>query len=308
MPDSEKTGVTTSPSQDWVAQIRQISVPVWARFLALVLSLAVLLPGIVLIWGGWLGCTEFLKSSVGAGVKCHEIWIAQGIEIVVAALVPVVVILYLVFAETGIRSLTRRTNELLGKIVPQALRSDGGIASSFADRVMRSLTRRARGLLGKLVPKVLRSNGGIACSFADGVASCTVAEPAHIPGSLSAHYRLHYRLDENGGNDGMLLLTVAVNVDKAVIVFFLPQREEVDPKTVQRLMVPTIRGATHEGYVFDDELVLTSRENQRYLQLIARRSLPADFLWNPAAKLHFSWDLRSFAYSVIHDAHSLLRC
>jgi hypothetical protein len=274
MSDSEKTGLTAlglhAPPQDWVAQIRQISVPVWARALALILSLAVLLPGIVLIWGGWLGCAEFMKDWLGDGIVCHEKWIAQGIEIVVAALVPVVVILYLVFAETGMRSLARRTNELLGKIVPQALRSEGGAASAYSD----------------------------------GMSSCTVATSSHAAGSISAHYLLQYQLENN---DGALRLTVAVNVDKAVIVFFLPMRAETDPKKVQQLMVPTMRGAKHEGYVFDEGLVETTREGQRHLLLIARRSLPPDFLWNPAAKLHFAWDLRSFAYSVIHDGHSLLQ-
>jgi len=211
MSDSEKTGQSSlaplplqSPPRDWVAQIRQISVPVWARALALILALAVLLPGIVLIWGGWLGCAEFMKDWLGVRIVCHENWIAQGIEIVVAAFVPVVVILYLVFAETGMRSLARRTNELLEKIVPQALRSTEGTDSTYPD----------------------------------GMRSCVVATRSHVAGSIAAH---------------------------------------------------------------------SIREGQRYLLLIARRGLPADFLWNPAAKLHFAWDLRAFAYSVIHDGHSLLR-
>lgn len=273
MSDSEKTGqinLGAAPPQDWVAQIRQISVPVWARALALILSLAVLLPGIVLIWGGWLGCAEFMKNWLGDGIACHENWIAQGIEIVVAALVPVVVILYLVFAETGMRSLARRTNELLGKTIPQALRSEEGVTSTYAD----------------------------------GMESCTVTTGSHAAGSISAHYLLQYRLDDSSG---ALRLTVTVNVDKAVIVFFLPMRAESDPNKVQQLMAPTVRGAKHEGYVFDEALVETTREGLRYLLLIARRSLPPDFLWNPAAKLHFAWDLRSFAYSVIHDGHSMLQ-
>lgn len=259
-----------TPPQDWVAQIRQISVPVWARALALILSLAVLLPGIVLIWVGWIGCSEFMKDWLGNSIVCHEKWIAQGIEIVVASLVPVVVILYLVFAETGMRSLARRTNELLGKIVPQSLRSEGSLGSTYSD----------------------------------GMQSCTVAANFHTAGSISAHYLLQYRLEDSSG---ALRLTVAVNVDKAVIVFFLPVRAETDPKKVQQLMEPTMKGAKHEGYVFDEELVESIREGQRYLLLIARRSLPTDFLWNPAAKLHFTWDLRAFAYSVIHDGHSLLQ-
>ncbi|MCX8085685.1 MAG: hypothetical protein N3C63_02160 [Rhodocyclaceae bacterium] len=273
MSASEKSGPAPSgihaPPQDWVAQIRQISVPVWARALALILSLAVLLPGIVLIWGGWLGCAEFMKDWLGDGIVCHEKWIAQGIEIVVAALVPVVAILYLVFAETGMRSLARRTDELLEKIVPQALRSEGDVASTYSD----------------------------------GIESCAVAA-SHPAGSISAHYRLQYRSEDK---EGALRLTVSVNVDKAVIVFFLPKRAEADPQNIRELMTPTMRGAIHEGYVFDEEPVETTRDGQRYLLLIARRSLPADFLWNPAAKLHFAWDLRAFAYSVIHDGHSLLR-
>jgi len=274
MSESEKTGQAAlgfhAPQQDWVAQIRQISVPVWARALALILSVAVLLPGIVLIWGGWLGCTEFIKDWLGNEIVCHEKWIAQGIEIVVAALVPVVVILYLVFAETGMRSLARRTNELLEKIIPQALRSEEGASDAYAD----------------------------------GVQACVVATSSHAAGSISAHYRLQYRLDDNGGT---LRLTVSVNVDKAVVVFFLPVQEAVDPTKVRQQMVPTMKGAEHEDYVFDEKLVETMREGQRYLLLIARRRLPADFLWNPAAKWHFAWDLRAFAYSVIHDGHSLLQ-
>ncbi len=277
MSDSEKTGQPSlaplplqSPPRDWVAQIRQISVPVWARALALILALAVLLPGIVLIWGGWLGCAEFMKDWLGVRIVCHENWIAQGIEIVVAAFVPVVVILYLVFAETGMRSLARRTNELLEKIVPQALRSEKDTDSTYPD----------------------------------GIRSCVVATRSHVAGSIAAHYLLQYRMEDNGG---ALHLTVSVNVDKAVVVFLLPVREDADPQKVRQQLAPTMKGAEHEGYVFDDELVETMREGERYLLLIARRGLPADFLWNPAAKLHFAWDLRAFAYSVIHDGHSLLQ-
>jgi hypothetical protein len=255
-----------APPQDWVAQIRQISVPVWARALALILSLAVLLPGIVLIWSGWLGCAEFMKDWLGNGIVCHDNWIAQGIQIVVAALVPVVAILYLVFAETGMRALARRTKELLEKIVPQALRSEAGSATVYAD----------------------------------GIESCAVPVSSHTAGSISAHYLLQYRLD---GSSGTLRLTVSVNVNKAVVVYFLPMRKETAAERIHQLMAPTIKGAKHEGYVFDEELVETTREGQRYLLLIARRSLPADFLWNPAEKLHFAWDLRAFAYSVIHDGH-----
>jgi hypothetical protein len=263
------TGLYTQP-QDWVSHIRQISVPVWARALALILSLAVLLPGIVLVWGGWLGCAEFIKDWLGSGLVCHEKWIAQGIEIVAAALLPVVVILYLVFAETGMRSLMRRTNELLGKIVPQALRSEGGPSATFSD----------------------------------GMESCSVATSFHTAGNISAHYLLQYRRENK---EGALRFTVAVNIDKAVIVFFLPAQAETGPEEANRLMAPTIKGAKHEGYVFDEELVKTTREGKHYLQLIARRNLSSDFLWNPAAKLHFAWDLRSFAYSVIHDGHTLLQ-
>lgn len=272
MQDSDKAAQASlgPPPQDWVAQIRQISVPVWARALALVLSLAVLLPGVAMIWGGWLGCAEFMKDWLGNGIVCHEKWIAQGIEIVVAAFVPVVAILYLVFAETGMRSLARRTNELLENIVPRALRSEEAAAATYSD----------------------------------GIESCVVATCAHATGSISAYYLLQYRRE---GESGTLRLTLSVNVDKAVVVFFLPARADAEPEKVRQLMAPTMEGAKHEGYRFDEELPETTREGRRFRLLIARRGLPADFLWNPAAKMHFAWDLRAFAYSVIHDGHSLLR-
>lgn len=260
-----------APPQDWMTQVRQISVSVWARALALTLSIAVLLPGILLIWSGWLGCSELMKDWLGNRIVCHENWIAQGTQIVVATLVPVVVILYLVFAETGMRSLARRTNELLEKTVPQALRAYEGEVSTYVN----------------------------------GLQSCAVVTSAHADSGLSAHYLLQYRLDES--SEGRLRLTVSVNVNKAVIVFFLPMGTKADKAQVRRLMAPTIQGAMHEGYVFDEELVETTREGQQYCLLIARRNLPADFLWNPAAKLHFAWDLRAFAYSVIHDGHALLQ-
>lgn len=276
IPDGDNVGESPaaawrppSSPQDWVTQVRQISVPVWARALAFILSLAVLLPGIVLIWAGWLGCAEFVQNWLGGGIACREKWIAQGIEIVVAALVPVIAILYLVFAETGMRSLVRRSDELLKKTIPHALHSEENAHSIYSH----------------------------------GVRSCIVTT-SHTTGRMSAHYLLHYRMDDG---DGRLRLTVGVNVDKAVVVFFLPMQEGKDANEVKGSLEPTIKGAEHEGYVFDDKLVETVREGQRYWLLIARRRLPADFLWSPAAKLHFAWDLQAFAYSVIHDGHTLFQ-
>lgn len=253
--------------QDWVAQLRQISVPLWARALVLIISLSVLLPGVLLIWIGWLGCTEFVTKWLNVQLFCHEKWIEQGLEIVVPTLVPVLVILYLVFAETGMRSLTRRTNELLEKIIPNALGSAEGDAARFSY----------------------------------GIKTCKVSIVHHYYGSVSVHYLLYYEFENARGE---LRLSVDVNVTKAVVVFFIPAK--MKSEKIRELLAPTIIGAEHEGYVFDEKNVEKDREGRRYLLLIARRNLPADFLWNPAAKMHFSWDLRAFTYSVIHDVHTLL--
>lgn len=191
-------------------------------------------------FGGVARLRRIIKDWLGNGIVCHENWIGQGIEIVVAALVPVVVILYLVFAETGMRSLARRTNESLEKIVPLALRSEETTAATYSD----------------------------------GIESCVVATSAHAAGSISAYYLPQYRLK---GNSGALRLTVAVNVDKAVVVFFLPVRTDDEPKKVRQLMAPTMKGAEHEGYIFDEELVETTREGRRFFLLIASAACPPIF-------------------------------
>lgn len=254
---SSATAVSFGPGA--ISQIRQLSIPLWARSLALVLAVTTLVAGILLVLKGWMSCTS----------GCEDRWIESGTALVAATFLPAVVLVYLVFAETGVSALVAKTGELLKKVIPEALCLKGD-ANDFE-------------IVGNL-------------------ASCMI-ETVHVPGSPRARYRVTaYR----GGETAELNVVLDLNVSKANVVFYVPANTEDDQTLIDRFKA-TIEGARHEGYQFDKVLTSVVVDGRRLTAMTARQKLSENFLWDPAKKLHFAQDLRMFIHSFVLDGWSLLK-
>lgn len=246
-----------------VGQLRQLSIPLWARILTLCLAVGTLLGGSFLVWQGWVSCT----------VGCNEKWIENGTKIVGSAFVPVIVLVYLVFAETGVKALVRKTEELLKRTIPSALRIETE-SKSF-------------GVVGA-------------------IERCDV-DTIHTAGAPTARYTMTFmRL----GAKGRLDVIIDLNVSKANVAFFIPVPEEfaagTDIQQLRERFKATMEGAEHEGYVFDKASPEVEVDGRRYLKIVARRRLSDNFLWDPGHKLHFAQDLRMFVHSMILDGWDIM--
>lgn len=244
----------------FLQQVRQLSIPVWARLLALLLGLATFLIGIGLLWLGAAASGSVNGTLMDTGTK-----------VITTAFVPVLVLVYLVFSETGVKALKRKTSELLARTVPEALETSPCDGSS-------------------LFPSGTQMNGKLLCE--------------HQSGNPTAQYKL---MLSQGSQSATLRFSIDLNVSKVNIVLFLPLRgadSSPDPNLMNRFK-GTMEGAVHEGYSFDGNIGSIQDNGQRYATVCARRRLPPDFLWDPGAKLYFAQDLRFFMYSVVTEAWDL---
>lgn len=115
MPESEPPSMQFGmdiANPGFVGQLRQFSVPLLARASIFTIAVLTLVVGILLIWLGWHAC---------APDKCGEKWLEVGLQVLGTTFLPVVVLGYLVFAETGVKALVRKSSELLRKTIPDAL-------------------------------------------------------------------------------------------------------------------------------------------------------------------------------------------
>lgn len=252
------TGPVAPVGLEIISQVRQLSIPLWARILAVFLAVSVLLVGCFLVLKGWMACTE----------GCTEKWLEHGTKIVGATFLPAVLLVYLVFAETGVTALVRKTEELLVKTIPNALKSER-IDLGFE-------------IIGQ-------------------IDSCEVVA-TYTRGVPRARY---YIVATRNGQKAVLNFLVDLNVSKANVVIFLPLRTPVDHDLnldkLRQGLEATIKGAEHEGYIFDQLMPEVKVGNNCFVTLVARKMLPNNFLWDPSHKLHFAQDLRMFVHSVLLD-------
>lgn len=240
-----------------IAQFRQLSIPLAARIAAVMLAVAVLALGGWLVVDGWQHCTA----------NCKDKALENGSKILAAAILPSVVIVYLAFAETGVRALLRKIDELLDRMVPEALRQE-------------------------------RKTDFVATGE---IEECQV-ETHFSKGSSRARYRLTAK---RGDRSAVMNILLELNVAKVNTVFLIPVPTGTTDDLRNRLK-ETIAGATHEGYSFDEAWPIVEIDGGRYIRLVARKRLPDNFLWDPGLKLHFAQDLRMFAHAVISDGWDLL--
>jgi len=262
MEDKKDEGGLAGPSAivnpGMIGQLRQLSIPLGARIAAVVLAVVVLAVGGWLAFDGWRHCTA----------ACDEKALESGTRILAATILPALVVVYLAFAETGVKALTRKIGELLNRTLPEALKESAGEDFAVAGEIEKCL---------------------VSWRFVDG------------------SHRARYRLTATRGGDAVAMnMLVELNVAKVNVVFFVPAPAKADAAEVRGYLREAMAGAAHEGYVFDDAMSEVTVDEQRYHRLIARKRLPDNFLWDPALKLHFAQDLRMFAHAVIADAWKLL--
>lgn len=245
-------------------QFKQLSVPLWARSLALCLGVATFIAGLWLLWMGSINCSDL--------DNCSNV-LDTGVRVVTTSFVPVIVLIYLVFAQTGVSALTRKSLELLSTTIPIALRT-----AQRADD------------LSALTDEIVHSE----------------VELTHHRGTPTAHYRL--TLNRGTGASlatAQIRFQVDFNVTKINVVVFIPC---IDPPPAEpggswlsRHFPVTCEGARHEGYEVDQSMSYVTTQTVPLLKICLRRRLSNDFLWDPAAKLYFAQDLRYFLFSLAEE-------
>lgn len=258
--EEKDLGISGGLSPSLLQQVRQLSVPIWARGLALTLAVLTTLMAVWLVWSGARSCA----------FECNERLMESGVKILSVAFVPLLVLVYLVFAETGVRALKRKTRELLEVTVVEALYSEVRSNKSCGN-------------------EILGSN----------------AQLLEISGP-SAYYRLHVL---RCNHSATLNFQLDFNVSKVNVVVFLPwlgrERGPALAEQIRTRLGPTLEGARHEGYSMDENVGYTQIEGRGHAVLCGRKRLGHDFLWDPSSKLYFAQDLRFFLLSLIQEAGEL---
>lgn len=212
MSDSEKSvDLVKSLPPNLIQQVRQLSVPLWVRLMALLTATSVFLIGAVLVW---------LGSLASCAPACDPRLLDAGIKVLSLAFLPLLVLLYLVFSETGVRALTRKTRELLEKTIPLALTAQSGEGPVSGENDIRSSEVQFLG-------------------------------PDAGP---TAYYRVI--LNKKGGR-AALLLKIDLNVRKSNVVFHFPSARFDAGAAVHRKLKASLSGAAHEGYDIDQEVAVS---------------------------------------------------
>jgi hypothetical protein len=262
--DNEEKGLRIGEglSPTLIQQVRQLSVPIWARGLALTLAVLTTLVAVWLVWSGARSCA----------FECNERLMESGVKILSIAFVPLLVLVYLVFAETGVRALKRKTKELLEVTVIEALHSEERQNKDHSNEIWGS-----------------------------------AAQLLEISGP-TAYYQLRVLRQDNAAT---LNFQLDFNVSKVNVVVFLPwpgpERGQTLAQQIRTRLGPTLEGARHEGYVVDENIGYTLIDGRGHAVLCGRKRLRQDFLWDPGSKLYFAQDLRFFLLSLVQEADDLCR-
>ncbi|WP_168735297.1 hypothetical protein [Pseudothauera rhizosphaerae] len=247
-------------------QVRQLSIPAWVRYGALALALATFAVGLWLLGAGIIACHT---------AECDERLLETGSRIVAVAFLPVLVLIYLAFAQTGVAALARKSRALLAETIPTVLAARGGDAAAIGSR-----------------HDILRST----------------VQTFHNDGVPSARYRLELARADSAAE---LWFQVDLNVSKVNVTVFIPweapRPAQEAREWLERFFPVSFEGARHEGYTVDSSIGLIDDAERRFVTVCARRRLAADFLWDPAAKLYFAQDLRYFLFSLAGEGWELLR-
>ncbi len=248
--------VAISSGVELVKQMRQLSIPMWARILTLTVCLAVLIGGILIIFVGVAGSYGNERGDV----------IDIGGRLLGIALIPSLLLMYLTFAQTGVKALLRKTNSLLDETVPETLAlpvSQHDIQSS--------------------------------CFFEHRVAT------NHETDSPTSNYWI---TASAASGDVVIGLKVEINVSKVNVVVCVPlSNTHRCDANVSDQFDEAISGARKEGY--DVTATVSQIRGSSFLEIIGRKKFSDEFLWDSAQKLYFAQDLRLFVMAIMRKALAL---
>lgn len=254
--------------------IRQVSIPIWVRLFSLLIAVLTFVGCVWLIAIGTVFCTGDCNTKISE----------LGVSLMSSTFVPVLALTYLAFARTGIESLRKRTDELLLFFIPSVLNQP---LVSWGQEESEDIATFKIEPTRKLKPKHwyhLLWKG----LFNKGYEG-TPSERYQIIASWGKH-----TVDEIGLHLDMNMLKI--NVVLRIPIDPLNLADRNNPKSfIQRVFGPVLEGATHEGYRFDEHIVVTKSS----LLVIARLGIGEDFIWSPSRQLHFAQDLRNFVLAFV---------
>lgn len=256
--------------------IRQLSIPMWARIFALVVAFATFVGSIWLMGIGTIFCHG----------DCNDKLLELGVSILAGTFVPMIVLIYIAFARTGIEALKKKTEDFLLETIPSIFNrqfvpwnddiefgiSDCSIIPSrpimhvpFYEKFWRGI--RNKGYIGSSSERyLLRVKWG---------------------GYTNTDVQFFVELNMYKINVGMLLPIQKIN----------PNDQSKNPrKFFEDVFGSVFEGAKHEGYKVDDNVSVTNK----YYYIVSRLKVPEDFIWDPSHQLHFIQDLKNFILAFAH--------
>ena len=239
-------------SSDLIRWLKMLTLPVWAKITLAIVMLLILFCALgLLIWGLLQVKYELITSSVAM------LTISLPVSLVVVALV---------FGDSGARKLKELTNLVLTHDVPSAILQNLASGSGKGQ-----------------------------------FTNCTVTPS--LSGCI-AHYAVSAEEVESGVHGKLKSCTfrfaLELNVKKVNLIFWIPttqETREADWNHRLSLYKSCFFGATKEGYVQNVTPVHDTKTNRTGIVFI--KSLGEDFLLNPGQRLYFAQDLAFFIRGLL---------
>lgn len=266
---------------EFFRNIRMVSVPLWLKTL-LLLFLFVL-----------LGVNIYVGAQ-GLLVTEKKDWVEAAADLL-GVLLPIFLIAVLMaFTASGVAALQAKTEEILVKLVPTALRQIGS-ASPLSSSHFYDPTEKDR-------PKLSRLNPSLHISHRKG--NCWSEYRLRIPSLTSDQDQQDAAIRRE------VYIQLQINVKKMNFLLYILRdtarrlladhgEGAVDDgdfiasasKEVFEIFKHTVAGAVREGYTCNETLIPVNLEGRQYLGIVLTKQLSDDFLYNSAEKLHFVQDL-----------------
>ncbi len=257
-----------------VKVIRQLSIPTWARVFALTVTVATFVGSVWLMGMGTILCSR----------ECNDKLPELGVSILGGTFVPMVVLIYIAFARTGIEALKKKSDEFLLETIPAIFNRPIVPWSDDIENEITSCTITASR------PKQVIS---IYEKFWRGVRN------KGYVGSSSERYAATVIWGKKENAD--IQFFIDLNLYKINVGILLPidkisnqDRAKQAREFLSELFGSVFEGAEHEGYKIDENIT----ESNKYYFIVARLKVADDFIWDPSRQLHFVQDLKNYILAI----------